>query len=73
MQSHRPISILAASSPLTLSASPIGSGNFGLPLAAGLPCAKKRILIAIARPAWRTKTTTSRMRDVLASVAETTG
>lgn len=39
----------------------------------GLPWAKNKILMAMARPACRATTTTRRMRDGFASMAETTG
>jgi hypothetical protein len=39
----------------------------------GLPCAKNKILIAIARPACSAMTTISRICEVFLSVAETTG
>lgn len=42
-------------------------------VATGLPCAKKRILIASASPVWRATIAISRTFAVLESVAETTG
>ena len=52
-----------------------GSVFFSSPLLGptGLVAAKKSTLIAIAKPAWRARTTISRIFDVFASVVERTG
>jgi hypothetical protein len=51
----------------------MGSEGVAGTFVTGEPCAKNRILIAMARPACRTTTTISKMRDGFASMAETTG
>ena len=51
----------------------MGSDGVAGTFETGDPCAKNKILIAIARPACKTTTTISRMRDGFASMAETTG
>jgi len=67
------MSILIASPVASPASSPTAGDDGGLSLIAGLWCAKNRILIAMASPACSAMTTTSRIRDVFASVAETTG
>jgi len=64
--SYMPKNILIS---LLLSSGLSASGFF----ATGEPCAKNKILIAIARPACNATTATSRTFEVLTSVAERTG
>jgi hypothetical protein len=51
----------------------MGSDGVAGTFETGDPCAKNKILIAIAGPACKATTTISRMRDGFASMAETTG